>query len=408
MIGSYGYVIAALLMLLQVGLGLNFMAVTPLFPIVMEELKIDRATVSLLFSVVPIAQALFTVPAGMIATRFGVARTLAVGAVAMSAGLLSLFIPSFEGLLVSRVIFGLGTGLLVPLLSSVVVQWFMGGALPVMNGLGLVFGSIGVSSAFFITVPLSELLGWRGVLAAYGGYAGVMAIAWILLGREGRAHQHSQEAGQPVGVLDVLRRPTTYWLALAFSGPIAYYDVLVAWLPTYYNQVFAMDLAQAAAITGLLGLTGIPGSLSGSLLSARVGLRRPFLMVPGACMGLVGLGTFLVDATWVNVSAILLVGLLLWAYPPVLFTIPMELPGLSPPVVAVVGGMILTLAGVAAFFAPLVAGFLTDTTGSYLPGFLLFTVCSLSLLVAALKLPETGPRGRREAAPAADPGAGQG
>ena len=52
---------------------------------------------------------------------------------------------------------------------------------------------------------------------------------------------------------------------------------------------------------------------------------------------------------------------------------------------------VLTAAGVTAFVSPLLVGFLTDRTGSYLSGFALFSVVSLGLLLAGLKLPETGP-----------------
>ena len=115
-------------------------------------------------------------------------------------------------------------------------------------------------------------------------------------------------------------------------------------------------------------------------------------------MAPVSLATFLVDWPWLIIPALALYGLLTWSFTPIVFTIPMELPGFSPPQVAVVIGMVLVFTGVAAFVGPLAAGFLTDVTGSYLPGFLLFTAASLTLLVSALNLPETGPKGQKREA----------
>lgn len=396
---SYRYVVGGVLLLIQFILGLNWMVVTPLFPIIMDELTVDRATVSLLFTTVPIAQAFFTIPAGIIAARFGAKRIFGVGVWAMAGGLLVLLRSDFSSLVVARVLFGIGTGLAAPLSGAVTVQWFRGRELPVMNGLVAVAASLGVSMGLFVTVPLSGLLGWRGVLGLFGGVAGLAALAWLIFGREGEARAH-EVGGSPgaSSALSVLKQPSTYWLALAFAGPICYYDVLIAWLPTYYHQVFNMSLASAAALTGILGVMGIPGSLLGSLLSARVGLRRPFLLWPGLLMTPVSLAVFLVDWTWLIIPALALYGLLTWSFTPIVFTIPMELPGFSPPQVAVVIGMILTVTGVAAFGGPLAAGFLTDVTGSYLPGFFLFMVAALTLVVSALKLPETGPRGQRSGA----------
>ncbi len=47
------------------------------------------------------------------------------------------------------------------------------------------------------------------------------------------------------------------------------------------------------------------------------------------------------------------------------------------------------------FMGPLITGYLADLTGSYLPGIIIFAVFSLSLLVAGLMLPETGPAARK-------------
>ena len=46
------------------------------------------------------------------------------------------------------------------------------------------------------------------------------------------------------------------------------------------------------------------------------------------------------------------------------------------------------------FIGPLLVGYLVDMTGSFLPGFVLATVASLTLLVAGFMLPETGPRAK--------------
>ena len=47
------------------------------------------------------------------------------------------------------------------------------------------------------------------------------------------------------------------------------------------------------------------------------------------------------------------------------------------------------------FVGPLIVGYLADMTGSYLPGFIISATLSLSLLVAGLLLPETGPKARK-------------
>ncbi len=394
----YRYVIGASLLLVQFTLGLNFLGVPPLFPLAMEELGIDRATVSLLFSVVPIANGAFALFAGVIAARAGIARTFAIGCVAMAAGLSAPLLMNLPALLGARLVFGMGTGLVAPLTSAIVAQWFRGKELPLLNGLTLVAASSGVTFGLFAAVPLSGVLGWRGTLAVFGAMAGVAALAWIVFGREEQGHaQRASKAETAAQQSSVLKNPATYWLAIAFSAPITFNVVLMNWLPSYYHEVFKMDLAQAAALTGIVGFMGVPGSLGSSLLSARIGLRRPFLIIPGLILGPAGMVAILFEQTWIILPALILYGFFNGVFSPIVFTIPMELPGYRPAHVATTAGVILAITGVATSFAPSFAGALTDTTGSYLPGFALFMATSGLLFLAGLNLPETGPRGQRPA-----------
>jgi nitrate/nitrite transporter NarK len=77
-----------------------------------------------------------------------------------------------------------------------------------------------------------------------------------------------------------------------------------------------------------------------------------------------------------------------------LFTIPMELPNMSVRSGVVVISVMQVGGNLGNFVSPLTVGYLADLTGSYLPGFIIFSVFSLSLLAAGLLLPETGPKAR--------------
>lgn len=382
----------AVLLVAQFALGLNWMAVAPLFPVAMAELGVDRATVSSLFVVTPICQALLAIPGGAVSARLGTGRTLLIGLLLMSCGLAMPALHDLGPMVGARVVFGLGTGFTGPMMNALTGLWFRGRELPLVSSLGFVLGSTGVTTALLVTVPLGEVIGWRQALSAFAAVPAVCGVLWLAV--SSRLPAAALNAGGGSGgesVLAVLRRPATRWLALAFAAPICAYDVFAAWLPTYYNEVWRIDLAEAAALAGLLGIIGIPASLAGGALSAWVGLRRPFLIVPGALMGVLGMATVLVDQPWCYLPALVLYGVVAWVWLPVVFTVPLELPGFTPTMMAVATGAMLTAAGVTAFVSPLLVGFLTDRTGSYLPGFALFSVVSLGLLLAGLKLPETGP-----------------
>jgi MFS family permease len=80
---------------------------------------------------------------------------------------------------------------------------------------------------------------------------------------------------------------------------------------------------------------------------------------------------------------------------PTIFTIPMELPNMTPRTGAVVLAFTLGVGSFGGFLGPLIVGYLADITGSYIPGFIICSVMSLSLLLGGLLLPETGPKARK-------------
>ena len=127
------------------------------------------------------------------------------------------------------------------------------------------------------------------------------------------------------------------------------------------------------------------------------GLRKPFLVIPGFLIGLAGLGMFLVNEPMIIYTSVALFGICVWIFRPAMFTMCMELPGMTPQVVVVVIAAAVTLGNIAGFAGPLIVGFLTDISGSYLPGLAVCSVLSWSLLLGGLLLPETGPRAKRPA-----------
>jgi MFS family permease len=164
----FRWIIAGILLFLQLALGVNWMAVTPLFPLLMDELAVDRATVSLLFGLVALAQAASALPAGMLVARAGARWTVLLGALVMAAGLATPFLAGYPPLLATRILFGLGTGFMAPAAAAVAVQWLRPGELVIYNGLGIVAMNTGMSLGLFLPVPLTMALGWRGALAACG------------------------------------------------------------------------------------------------------------------------------------------------------------------------------------------------------------------------------------------------
>jgi len=80
-------------------------------------------------------------------------------------------------------------------------------------------------------------------------------------------------------------------------------------------------------------------------------------------------------------------------------TIAMELPGMSDRTVVLALGLGIGAGDIGGFLGPLIVGYVTDATGSYIPGLVVCCVISFSLLIGGILLPETGPKMKKRMSP---------
>ena len=391
-LSSYRFVIGGLTMLVNLSLGLSFFAVAPVTPLIMEDYGINRSTASLLIGLVILVQSGFAIPAGMLVGRVGLKKLIGIAWLLSAAPTLSFLATSFPLLLAVRVAYGLSFAIMIPALGPILMQWFRPRELPLINAMNVAIGGLGITLSTFIVAPLAALVGWKGALSLLGATSLLGVACWAGLGRVEEPAQRTESRHLFSEIKAVLRSRTTLLLALADAGPFTQYVVLTAWLPTFFYEVHGMSLSKAGAVVGVLPLTGVFTVLIVGFLTLRIRRRRPFLIVPGLLVGAAGFGSFLLGDSLALYPALVLLGIASWSYLPVLFTIPMELPNASPERVALVWAAIITVGGVMSFLGPLTVGALTDTLGTYIPGFALFAVLASSLAVGGFLLPETGAR----------------
>jgi nitrate/nitrite transporter NarK len=349
-------------------------------------------------SVSPLAIIILTAPLGIFVSRFSPKWFFAIGALLQASGLLAPLCTSYFPLLLTRALFALGAGITFPMIPALAAEWFPARQVPLVNGITLSFNSLGNALAFLLTVPLVAAFTWQNTIAMYSGGAVLVAITWIFLGKDKNKNRpqvsvdaKSDVKKQPaVSIRRALTHRSTILLSLATLGCWGLGNSLGAWLPSYYHQVFNLPLQKASTIVATITLVGMFACIAGGILPLRFHHRRPFLIVPGMF-----LGVFAMIAVFVNNIAVIYIsiacyGILNAIYGPTLFTIPFEIYKDSPHTAAFVAFMVQIAGNIGNFIAPLMVGYLTDLTGSYLPGFVISACLSLFMLLAGLLLPETG------------------
>ncbi len=398
----YRFVIQSIVILVRSCIGLVWASAGPLLPLMMQAYGLSRGSAGWFASAAPLTIAIVSLPVGIIGARFSLKKTFAIGAFLQAGGILAPFATNYGLLMLTRVLFAVGTAITIPVATAIATEWFSSRKLPLLNGITMSFINLGSAVAFIATVPIATALSWKAPITIYGAFALTCATAWVIFGRD-RAKIRAvtdttgapaTEKGPELSPWQVLTHRSTILLGLAVMGSWGFGNAISSWLPSYYHEVFNIPLATASSILAILTVGGTIACLAGGILPVRLGRRKPFLIISGVFMGLSGLSAILFNNLAVIYVSISLFGIFSNLQTPSLFTIPMELPNMPVRSGVIVVSVMLVGGNLGNFISPLLVGYLADMTGSYLPGFIIMAVVSLTLLVAGLLLPETGPKAR--------------
>ncbi len=397
---SYRWVIEGSLLLLQFSMGLSFLAVAPLFPLIIEAYGVNRATASLLVGGTSLGVAAALIPCSVLATRLGTRWSLALGGLLMASMALAPLASSFALLLGARVAFAVGAATVLSASPPVIMRWFPVRELPLVNGVNVVAQSLGITLSMFLGPRLAVSIGWDVALFAFACVTLTATALWLLTARDPEGTESLGGATFRMSdLVATLHDRAALLLGVGMAGALAANVSFGSWLPAYYNEQFGFSLEQAGTVAAVLAFFGIVGSLLGSTLPVRFPRRRPFLVVAGLLIPVAALGAFASAEPWLLYPSVAVLGVVSWVFIPVVFTIPMELPRMTPERVGVTTALVLTAGNTSGFFAPLAVGMLRDMTGTFTAGLGLAALLALGLAVAGWLMPETGVRAANEMEP---------
>jgi MFS transporter, ACS family, glucarate transporter len=277
--------------------------------LLMSEFNLSQVEMGRVFSAFLLGYALFMVPAGMLADRWGAKRVLALAAwswvfaTLLQAGigwgpLKSSSTGAMLAFLAVRFLLGIGEAPTFPGAGQGVSRWIP----PEKQGraTGLVNAAIGLGSA--LAPPLVSFVmvraGWRAALLVTALPALAVAIAWQKVKdpepESKPGLNETANARKPAG-LKRLRSRSFYLLTASYTlqGYVGY--IFVFWFYLYLTQERHFDLLRGALLSSLpwiLSLASIPlGGWLSDRLVRRYGLTRGRRIVP--LVGLAGAGVFL-------------------------------------------------------------------------------------------------------------------
>ena len=382
-------------MLLQIGMGLNFMSPTPLFTVIMSEYDIGRSSVSLLVAATIIVITVTLLPGGVLISKIGSKKAMAIAGFLMSAHLLTPLTDSFTLLVMLRLVFGMGVAISIPATSAITMEWFKPNELPLMNGINEAGRALGVSAGVLIAVPITNIIGWEMTLFSFGIIPLIGTFIWMIGGRSNNSSANIEPALSLRQNIPLMLNRNTLLLATGMAGGFAVFIGFSSWLPAYYNEAQGMTLQQAGSLVAIMPLTSAVLNPVSGLVQSKLARRKPMLIMSGLMMPLFALGSFLLTDPTIITICVMGLGAMFSIFIVASLTIPMELPGVSASQVGIVTAAILTIGNLAGVMSPIFVGSLTDFMGSYIPALSILALAPLTLVIAGVFLPETGSRGRQ-------------
>ena len=348
-----------------------------------------------IFSASFIALVTLRIPWGIAIDRLGLKTVNVFAFVLMGVfGFLRGFAPNYGTFLLFQFFMGAGLAATMPCLPKVAAEWFPPEKAGFAVGVSISGFALGDVIALNAAPYLLTLLnGWRGALLAYGVWAMILAAIWWIFAREpaqNKIHQSSKppSASSTMKNLAMLLRVRQVWLLVGlYFSSCACYDAILLWLPSILEAEGA-TLVMAGVITSMLPLGFFVASFGVGSLSAKIGLRKPFILLLGLASGPVigAIGVLHGPGLWISafLAGFCTIGVLA-----VLLAMPVEHPLMANSLGSAVG-LITSVGNVGSLLMGTLVGQIRDVTGSFLWAMLVLAILGESMLIIGLPLSETG------------------
>ena len=284
---AHPYLIVFALWLLVFSASSQTMVISPILPLIREELGIPDAWLGTLVTVYSLMVGIMALISGPISDRVGRRRILLLGSGAMTCALaLHGFVDGYVEFVAVRVLAGAAGGVLSGAAVSYVGDYFP------YNRRGWATGWVMSGSAvgLIIGIPVGVLLaGDYGFRSPFYFFGIMMALTFLLVYARvpqppvKRRRSRLTVTRAVAGYVVMLRRPEIAYAALAFFAVSLGVSLYVVYFPTWLDAFHEARPEQIATLFLVAGMANVIAGPMAGKLSDRIGRR---VMVIASCLGL--------------------------------------------------------------------------------------------------------------------------
>jgi NNP family nitrate/nitrite transporter-like MFS transporter len=271
--------------------GINRLCMPVLFKEISVDLGLSVTDIGTIWGMDPLAGVFVGLPAGLLADRFGIKKTLTV--LCILAGIFGAvrgFSNSFLSISATMFLFGLMSAAAPAIIPKVTAEWFNDKRLAFANALLNVMWSLGAMAATIFTATyFSPLLGgWKNVLFAYGIPSVLLGLLWLFTARD---PERSVSVTGPKSIKVPFREAFSHVIRVKEVWLIGIITLtnwgasmgLFGYLPYYLESIGWSKAAAGNTITVFSGLM-LVGSIPMALLSDKLHTRKGVLFVSIAAL----------------------------------------------------------------------------------------------------------------------------
>ncbi|MDH3251010.1 MAG: MFS transporter, partial [Acidimicrobiia bacterium] len=220
---------------------LNNTLITPAIPDILAELELPSDRSGILVASGSLAGIVLAPVIGLLADRFGRRSVLTICLVIFGVfGLTAAVAPTFEILLASRFLQGVGSAGLINLAVVLIGDHWSGFERTKLVGRNSAVLTVGLAALPLLSGTITEVAGWRAAFSIYTVAFATAGWAWLSLGGRRPAEPPSLR-NQLAGAGAVIRTPVVAMTILSgFFVFVAIFGLMLTVLPVYLAERFGL------------------------------------------------------------------------------------------------------------------------------------------------------------------------
>ena len=377
------YIIEAIVFISYVLFAMTWVGGTASMGHIMSNFHVDSmASASFISGSVTFAKIIGTFLAAYIALKIGIKVAFFISSLLVAIGIFTPLASSYDVLLISRFLMGLGGALMIVYFNPIVMKLFPIEERPVINGINAVAFNVGTAIILWSMSSINSITGsWENSLILFSISSLLLALLWIFVEYETKQvddTNNEEIVSDKYSYLDGIKDKFNWSYALCYSGLLAFYICLF----TFYPK------AGIVASKWVIGF-GIIGTIAGMIYSKYIPKRLPVIRWSGLVQTITIIGLSFSSNEVLQTTSAIILGFAIFFPITALISIPHELPHMTTNKITVIFSLFWSISYLIATLVLWLFGYVVDmNSGSYTQAFVLISIVSTSFFIGSFFLPE--------------------